>query len=757
MIIPNLSSVFLWYTSLLFLGIICFPLTAQLFSGLFDRGYLFSKTLSLMLLSYAMYVLGTMHILPFTQLSLFFLLFLLLIVNSIIFRKKLLLLDKLERKRLGVIFLFEELLFLGVYLLWVYIRSFAPDIHGLEKYMDFGFINSLLRSTYFPPKDMWFTPFYINYYYFGHLVTAVLTKLTGIPSGITFNCMLATIAATCFTGAFSLASTLLSKLTFKSVIPFIAGAILTASMLSFGGNLHTIYAFFTSYNTDKPAPFWDMSFSFYNPCYKSHETNCLSTTTQQFTFPNSYWYPNATRFIYHTIHEFPIYSWVVSDLHGHVLDIPFVLLFLAFFIETFFRYIPKPVGKEKMYRVLFLSIPADWYRWGIWGFLLAIMYMTNAWDGIIYLLLTGFLLISLYVFNKHKKIVETLKTDFWEIGGFVSVRLGIILASFVIFSLPFSLFLTPPVSGIGVLCAPKVLTDVGKIRPFLFEKDHCQKSPLWQLSILYGSFLFFAASFFLFARKQKKLLPVDQLVSLLFLFSFLLIVIPEFIYLKDIYPEHYRANTMFKLVFQAFMLLSLCSGYTITKLLTMKPQNLFAIGKKALFTFITICILGTTFLYTYFAVFSFYGDITNPKLAKPSLDGTMYLSTLYPDDYKGLAYLSKNVTGQPVILEAQGDSYTDFARVSSSTGLPTVLGWLVHEWLWRGTYDVPAPRIEEVKAMYESTDVNQTKRLLQKYHVSYVFVGDMERQKYMNLTEVTFQKLGTLVFTSGNTHIYKLQ
>jgi uncharacterized membrane protein len=151
------------------------------------------------------------------------------------------------------------------------------------------------------------------------------------------------------------------------------------------------------------------------------------------------------------------------------------------------------------------------------------------------------------------------------------------------------------------------------------------------------------------------------------------------------------------------------------------------------------------------------GDITNPKLAKPSLDGTMYLSTLYPDDYKGLAYLSKNVTGQPVILEAQGDSYTDFARVSSSTGLPTVLGWLVHEWLWRGTYDVPAPRIEEVKAMYESTDVNQTKRLLQKYHVSYVFVGDMERQKYMNLTEVTFQKLGTLVFTSGNTHIYKLQ
>src|SRR5258708_38797604 len=34
----------------------------------------------------------------------------------------------------------------------------SPDIHGLEKYMDYGFVNSILRSQYFPPKDMWFTP-----------------------------------------------------------------------------------------------------------------------------------------------------------------------------------------------------------------------------------------------------------------------------------------------------------------------------------------------------------------------------------------------------------------------------------------------------------------------------------------------------------------------------------------------------------------------------------------------------------------------
>ncbi len=36
-----------------------------------------------------------------------------------------------------------------------------------------------------------------------------------------------------------------------------------------------------------------------------------------------------------------------------------------------------------------------------------------------------------------------------------------------------------------------------------------------------------------------------------------------------------------------------------------------------------------------------------------------------------------------MVLEANGDSYTGFERVSASTGLPTILGWYVHEWLWR--------------------------------------------------------------------------
>ena len=86
-----------------------------------------------------------------------------------------------------------------------------PDIHGLEKFMDFGFLNSILRSDYFPPKDMWYTPLTINYYFFGHLATAVLTKLSFLPSFITFNLMIATLFTLTFSAAFSIGVNLFEK------------------------------------------------------------------------------------------------------------------------------------------------------------------------------------------------------------------------------------------------------------------------------------------------------------------------------------------------------------------------------------------------------------------------------------------------------------------------------------------------------------------------------------------------------------------
>jgi len=113
-------------------------------------------------------------------------------------------------------------------------------------------------------------------------------------------------------------------------------------------------------------------------------------------------------------------------------------------------------------------------------------------------------------------------------------------------------------------------------------------------------------------------------------------------------------------------------------------------------------------------------------------------------------YLNKNEKDQPVILEAQGDSYTDYERISAFTGLPTVAGWWVHEWLWRGSSDIVGKRIPEVVTLYESSNISDTESLIEKYQIKYVIVSRLERQKYPNLDEKKWLKIGKLIFKSSN-------
>jgi uncharacterized membrane protein len=638
------------------------------------------------------------------------------------------------------IFIFEEILFLAALFTWCYIHSFAPDIHGLEKYMDYGFVNSILRSEYFPPKDMWFPPLSINYYYYGHFVTAFLIKISGVAPMLGFNIMLSTIFAFCVSEAFSIGANLFSFFQKnlaqrKTKIRIIVAGILTAMLAAFAGNLHIIYAFFASYPVDNPKPVWQLPF-------------LLDT------FPNAYWYPNATRFIYHTIHEFPIYSWVVADLHGHVLDIPFVLLIIALLLMLFTT--KDPARKDEIVDDRWEKswINAQWIKTFksffilhplfvcLLGFLLAIMYMTNAWDAAIYLLLIALVTVYLLWERMHNESKDSLLQFFARLFAPILT----VTSVFIIFAFPYNYFFKPFVSGIGVLCAPSFLTKIGHLGPLLFEADHCQHSYWWELLMLYGFFYFFVIAFMIYLSPSKKIKRIDIFIYLLIILSTLLIIVPEFIYVKDIYPAHYRANTMFKLVFQAFIMLSIASSYIFFRIM---QEGRF----RFIFLPISLILISLVMVYPYLAVSSYYGDLKTYK----GLDGTKYIKTLYPGDYEAILWLNKNIKGQPVVLEAQGDSYTDYARVSANTGLPTVLGWTVHEWLWRGDYSIPAPRINDIKEIYESHELNKTKDLLKKYNVQYVFIGALEPQKYPGLFEAKFASMGAqLVFQKDNTKIYKL-
>lgn len=698
-----LIPILLWYGITLILGMMVWPITKKLFGNFIDQGYAFSRTIGILLLSYLTFVFGVFKIIPFTQTALIIMMvFILAISYRFLFTKTAL--DKKQRFNLLILILIEEIMFFVSLLLLALIRSQEPSIRSLEKFMDFGFMNSILRSRFFPPLDMWLSAdstrpagYNINYYYFGHLTGALLIKLSGIKASIGYNLMLATIFAQGLTLSFSLVVNIINtfhRQVFKnislSIKQLFLYGIIGSYIVNFGGNLHTIYLFTKGYPNENPVPFWEI-FSKYNPL--------------------KYWYPNATRFIPYTIHEFPVYSYVVADLHGHVFDIPFVLLTLA----LLFLFFTKIVNAKYL---ILNSV--------LLGFMAAIHYMTNAFDGPIYLLLAFSCLLLLYRF---------------QLKFFIG--LGITVVSFLIFSLPFSLYFEPFVSGIGVNCSPTFLTNIGKIGPFLFEKGNCQITPPWMLFVLWGFFwislLLFAVSYYIHYRKHTSTtyisLRIVIFVLLLFIFGIGLTIIPEFFYIKDIYPAHFRANTMFKLGYQAFMMMGIASAFTfyIINTLRLIPKIIL----KFFYTFFLFFIL----IYPFYAFPSYYGQFDR----KIDLDGASWLTSTRPEDKEIVDYLNNKVTGQPVVLEAQGDSYTDFERISAHTGLPTVAGWWVHEWLWRGSAEIVGKRIPDIAQIYESNDENQTRQLLRKYRVVYVVVAGLEKEKYPKLNEKKFTTIGKLI------------
>ena len=53
---------FVWYIVIFLLGIVFFPLTKKVFNTFIDKGYALSKTLAILIVSYLVFVLGSLKI-----------------------------------------------------------------------------------------------------------------------------------------------------------------------------------------------------------------------------------------------------------------------------------------------------------------------------------------------------------------------------------------------------------------------------------------------------------------------------------------------------------------------------------------------------------------------------------------------------------------------------------------------------------------------------------------------------------------------
>ena len=197
------SAVIIWYFCFVALGWGTFPLAYTCFRHFPDRGLALAKTLGIFLLSYLIWIGTSTGITFYHREAIVQMLSLYLIINGILLAFQIDRIWDFVKTHRKLLFLIEGIFFV-FFLGCVLIRMYTPDLTGAEKEADLTFLNAILHSKTFPPKDTWFAGAFINYYYFGYLIWATVIKLTGIISPVGFNLALATIVALSAAGIFGL-------------------------------------------------------------------------------------------------------------------------------------------------------------------------------------------------------------------------------------------------------------------------------------------------------------------------------------------------------------------------------------------------------------------------------------------------------------------------------------------------------------------------------------------------------------------------
>jgi uncharacterized membrane protein len=142
-----------------------------------------------------------------------------------------------------------------------------------------------------------------------------------------------------------------------------------------------------------------------------------------------------------------------------------------------------------------------------------------------------------------------------------------------------------------------------------------------------------------------------------------------------------------------------------------------------------------------------------------SLDGTAYIAQQSPDEISAVDWLSQAPAG--VVAEAVGGSYSNYARVSTLSGKPTVLGWPGHESQWRGGAKEMGSRQSDIQLLFCAPNWEQAQAIIQQYNIRYVYIGPLERSTYTpqscgtGLSEDKFAQNLIRAYQQGNVTIYQ--
>lgn len=382
-----------WWAVLFVLGMAALPLTFTLFRRLADRGYAFARLVGLLIVSYLFWMLGSLGFLGNSTGSILVACLALVGLSALVYWRAAQNADSetvglpawLRDNRRQV--LLTEAVFAVMFALWVWVRAQNPAIVATEKPMEFAFLNAVGRSPVFPPLDPWMSGFSISYYYFGYVMTSVIARLAAVSEPIAFNLGIAWLVAGTAVGAFGLVYNLLASAPVRRSARVLA--LVAAIALPIAGNLQVVLEVAHANNIGSAA-FWEWV------DVRDVNTPPVETDTPRYA-TSSWWWWRSSRVIheYHLsgrpeqglepIAEFPGFSFILGDMHPHVLALPFAFLSLAVALIWFKTSGKIPPGRERWspagLRSLLPSVPL----WLFTVLVLGGLSFLNTWDVLIHL------------------------------------------------------------------------------------------------------------------------------------------------------------------------------------------------------------------------------------------------------------------------------------------------------------------------------------------------------------------------------------
>jgi YYY domain-containing protein len=803
----------IWYLFIIILGVITYPIIRLAMPGLADKGYPLSRALGLVLFGYLVWVTGSAGV-PVTRLTIAIIFGLLVLIGVFAgYRQRDELIAEWKSKR--KYFLMVEGLFLAFFLIDLFIRIGNPDLwhpfKGGERPMDFSYFNAILKSTTFPPYDPWFAGGYINYYYYGFVLVGMPVKLLGIVPTIAYNFILPTLFAMVGACAFSIGWNLLAEGRLQTdddgqwsavSSPFIAG--LSVSILTILlGNLGTIKMLYNKLQIlGSLGTFaWDSTFT--QRLTWAYEGLKLTFNGVSLPIGPGDWYWDPSRVVPpgpgNAITEFPLFTFLYSDLHAHMMVMPVALLALAWALSVLKtgalwqsqahpeRETKGPESDRRASIVIGMLVG---------GLVIGAVYPANLSDAYTYLLI-GISALAYAIWQYARG--DTIKRVAWMIGAAIGLYM---LSTYMYY--PYRAWYVQAYSALDPWKGPftplaSYFTHWGV---FLFivvswltweTREWMANTPLSALKklkpyqmLIEGALIalvvaLLAIQFFVGTSVQWVALPIaawagvlllnprmtDSKRLVLFLIGtalFITVLVDVVVVRGDIG----RQNTIFKFYLQAWLMLAVGSGAMLAWLLSAFFRWLS--GWRAFWQTAMVMLIAGAALFT---ITGTAGKIKDRWIleAPRVLDSMTYMKYANYDDfgqrldlsedYRAIRWMQDHVQGSPVIVEANCPEYRWCTRFTIYTGLPGVVGWNFHQRQQRAFTSLwVEQRVAEIGNFYNSIDVEYTRNFLKTYGVKYIIVGQLERAAYIPEGIAKFEQYDGVywkaVYGDGQTTIYEV-